>query len=90
MCTTNSIVDFSGKMLSDEDIKHRTRDLLKLVLGKEFYRFYVMQDNSFLEHDKIKTFRKDEPFLLRFLHCSDFDVLLALKKVRQLHNSNIV
>ncbi|KAF2901329.1 hypothetical protein ILUMI_04857 [Ignelater luminosus] len=69
MCT-NAIVDFSGKMLTDEDIRHRTRDLLKLIS----------------EHDKLKSFRKDEAFLLRFLHCSDFDVTLALKKLEDFIN----
>ncbi|KAF2884154.1 hypothetical protein ILUMI_22013 [Ignelater luminosus] len=33
MCT-NGIADFAGKTLTDEDIRHRTRDLLKLILGK--------------------------------------------------------
>ncbi|KAF2884153.1 hypothetical protein ILUMI_22012 [Ignelater luminosus] len=84
MCA-NGIVDFSGEMLTSEDIKHRTRELLKLILGKTIFKYTECLRSKkilFLEHDKLKSFRKDEPFLLRFLHCSDFDVALALKKLQ--------
>ncbi|KAF2884155.1 hypothetical protein ILUMI_22014 [Ignelater luminosus] len=69
MCT-NGIVDFSGKTLSDEDVKKCVKDLLKLVL----------------EHDKLKRFRTEDSYLLRFLHCSEFDVSLALKKMEDFTN----
>ncbi|KAF2899221.1 hypothetical protein ILUMI_06953, partial [Ignelater luminosus] len=64
MCT-NGITDFSGKVLSDEDIKNRVRDLRKLVL----------------EHDILKKVRTEDPYLLRFLYCTEFDVALSLKKM---------
>ncbi|KAK4879703.1 hypothetical protein RN001_007849 [Aquatica leii] len=65
-----TVQDFSGKILTESDINSRLEELISHIL----------------EDPKLKTFRTDHGFLLRFLHCAEFSIPLSLTKIRNYYN----
>jgi len=63
-CETG-VVDYSGKKLTEEDIKECVQQLRELLDADK----------------KFQNFRKDDAYLLRFLHCTDFNVHQAYRRV---------
>ncbi|KAF5274934.1 hypothetical protein FQR65_LT04275 [Abscondita terminalis] len=64
------VSDYSGKVLTEDEMKLRKDELVLEVLNDP----------------KLRTFRTDSEFLLRFLHCTEFNIPLALIKIRNYHD----
>ncbi|KAB0797136.1 hypothetical protein PPYR_08130 [Photinus pyralis] len=62
---SKTIVDFSGKELTEEDIKDCIQQLREILNADK----------------KFQNVRKDDAYLLRFLHCTDFSVHQAYRRI---------
>ncbi|KAK4879702.1 hypothetical protein RN001_007848 [Aquatica leii] len=60
-----SLVDYSGKQLTDENIQECIQELRELLNADK----------------KFQNFRKDDAYLLRFLHCTDFSIHQAYRRI---------